>query len=615
MNQFVNLFQFIAQDIRSIINEYFLRNFDNPLKTIIMQQKRHLRMDEGHATGDQQLIHKVSERFYREVLSSAFLLQHLDNFISTILHTLHTMVGNLSPEVLHNVMEYDPDLIISPIYQKTPEMDNQIFLGAKAYFLKKLYAHSFPVPPGFILTTELFRHRKAIIDHSELQKEVHCRLRQEIDKIEELTGKKLGDPANPLLLSIRAGATLSMPGAMNTFLNVGMNDEVAEGMSRRPKMGWTTWDCYRRLLQGVGMAKGISRDEFDRIINRFKERHGVAQKIQFSIAHMREITQSYKELLAEHGVKLEQDTFQQVIQAIRLALDSWDSDRAMAYRKHLQIADEWGTAVIVQEMVLGNRNNRSGTGVLFTHDPHEDKPGVHLFGDFTLFSQGEDVVSGLVHTLPISEKQRKGMTGNMRTSLEKDFPEIFKELLERSRQMIEEYGFVHQEIEFTFESPRKEDLYILQTRDHTPEQLEKICVFEVDKKVMKYLGSGIGIGGCALNGILVFNMEDLREYAVRFPGRKRILVKPDTVPDDIDMIFECDGLLTARGGATSHAAVTAVRLGKICVVNCKVLQVLESEKRCFIGGEEFHSGDEIAIDGRLGSIYRGNYPVAFAEGE
>ena len=615
MNQFVNLFQFIAQDIRSIINEYFLRNFDNPLKTIIMQQKRHLRMDEGHATGDQQLIHKVSERFYREVLSSAFLLQHLDNFISTILHTLHTMVGNLSPEVLHNVMEYDPDLIISPVHQKTPEMDNQIFLGAKAYFLKKLYAHSFPVPPGFILTTELFRHRKAIIDHSELQKEVHCRLRQEIDKIEELTGKKLGDPANPLLLSIRAGTTLSMPGAMNTFLNVGMNDEVAEGMSRRPRMGWTTWDCYRRLLQGVGMAKGISRDEFDRIINRFKERHGVAQKIQFSIAHMREITQSYKELLAEHGVKLEQDTFQQVIQAIRLALDSWDSDRAMAYRKHLQIADEWGTAVIVQEMVLGNRNNRSGTGVLFTHDPHEDKPGVHLFGDFTLFSQGEDVVSGLVHTLPISEKQRKSMTGNMRTSLEKDFPEIFKELLERSRQMIEEYGFVHQEIEFTFESPRKEDLYILQTRDHTPEQLEKICVFEVDKKVMKYLGSGIGIGGCALNGILVFNMEDLREYAVRFPGRKRILVKPDTVPDDIDMIFECDGLLTARGGATSHAAVTAVRLGKICVVNCKVLQVLESEKRCFIGGEEFHSGDEIAIDGRLGSIYRGNYPVAFAEGE
>ncbi|HTY21427.1 MAG TPA: PEP/pyruvate-binding domain-containing protein [Geobacteraceae bacterium] len=612
INQFVNLFQFLAQDIRSIINEYFLRNFDNPLKTAIMQQKRHLHIASG---GDQQLIHKISEKFYRDVLSSAFLLQQLDNFISTILQTLHTMVENLTPEVLHNVMVYDPDLIISPLHQKTPEMDNQIFLGAKAYFLKKLYAHEFPVPPGFILTTELFRHRKAVINHSDLQKEVHCKIRQEIARIEELTGNKLGDPANPLLFSIRAGTTLSMPGAMNTFLNVGMNDEVAEGLSRRPKMGWTTWDCYRRLLQGVGMAKGIARDEFDRIINSFKERHLVAHKIKFSPEQMREITRAYMELLAERGINVEQDAFRQVIQAIRLTLDSWDTDRAKAYRRHLQIADEWGTAVIVQEMVLGNRNNKSGTGVLFTHDPHEDKPGVDLYGDFTLFSQGEDVVSGLVHTLPISEKQRRSMTGNIRVSLEKDFPEIFRELLVRSRQMIEKYGFVHQEIEFTFESPRKEDLYILQTRDHTPEQQEKICIFEVDKKAMKLLGSGIGIGGCALNGILVFNMEDLREYAVRFPDRKRILVKPDTVPDDIDMIFECDGLLTARGGATSHAAVTAVRLGKICVVNCKVLQVLEAEKRCFIGGEEFHSGDEIAIDGRLGHIYRGNYPVAYAEAD
>jgi pyruvate,orthophosphate dikinase len=613
LGQYVNLFQFLAQDIRSIINEYFLRNFDNPLKAAIMQQKRNLNGSSAPSAADLQFIHKISEKFYREVLSSTFLIQHLDNFISTILNTLHAMVVNLTPEVLHNVMSYDPDLVISPVCQKTSVMDNQIFLGAKAYYLKKLYSHLFPVPPGFILTTEVFRHRKAIMQHTEMRKELHDRYRQEICQIEKLTGKRFGDPANPLLFSVRSGTTLSLPGAMNTFLNVGMNDEVAEGLSRRPNMDWTTWDCYRRFLQGVGMAHGIPRDEFDLIINHYKQLWQVAHKVQFSAAHMREITRSYKELLVEHGVHVEQEPFAQLIQVIRLALDSWHSDRAKTYRKHLQIAEEWGTAVIVQEMVMGNLNCESGTGVVFTHDPQEDKAGINLYGDFTIFSQGEDVVSGLVHTLPISEKQRRSMAGNCSISLEKNFPEIFGELLERSQQMIEKYGFVHQEIEFTFESPRKEDLYILQTRDHATEQPEKICVFAVERKAMRFLGSGIGIGGDALNGILVFNMDDLQEFATRFPGRNRILVKPDTVPDDIDLIFECDGLLTARGGATSHAAVTAVRLGKICIVNCKVLEVMEAEKKCFIGGEEFHSGDEIAIDGRLGSIYRGNYPVVYTE--
>ncbi len=614
LDQFVNLFQFMAQDIRAIINEYFLRNFDAPLKTVITQQKRLLRGSSTVSQTDQQFIHKHCEKFYREVLSSAFLMQQLDNFISTILNTLHTMVGNLTPEVLHNVMSYDPDLVISPICQETPEMDNQIFLGAKAYFLKKMYSHRFPIPPGFVLTTEVFRHRNTIGLHPEMKREVHERIRQEIGRIEELTGKTLGDPANPLLFSVRSGTAISMPGAMDTYLNVGMNDEVAEGLSRQPNMGWTAWDCYRRFLQGLGMAQGIPRDEFDRRINHFKNIYQVAHKIQFSPSQMREVTYSYKELLIEHGVEVEQDPFRQLIQAIRSALDSWYTERAGTYRKHLQIAEEWGTAVIVQQMVLGNLNLESGTGVVFTHDPLEDKPGVNLYGDFTLFSQGEDVVAGLVHTLPISEKQRKSMSGNTRISLEKDFPEIYQELLTRAKQLIEKYGFGHQEIEFTFESPRKEGFYILQTREHATTQPEKICVFAADRKSMQFLGSGIGIGGGALNGILVFTMEDLMETAARFPGKKRILVRPDTVPDDIDMIFECDGLLTARGGATSHAAVTAVRLGKICIVNCKVLEVIESEKKCFINGVEFSTGDEIAIDGRLGNIYRGNYPVEYTEG-
>jgi pyruvate,orthophosphate dikinase len=597
LDQFVNLFQFMAQNIREIIHEYF-------------HQTGHERIA---GPDDQQDVHRISEKFYREVLSSAFLVQPLDNFISDVLNTLRTMVGSLSPEVLHNIMSFDSDLIISPIYRSTPEMDNQIFLGAKAYFLKQLYANNFPIPPGFVLTTELFRHRRAILQNPELTAEIEELVRLKIMELEEITGKKLGDPENPLLFSVRSGTAISMPGAMDTYLNVGMNDKVAEGLSRKPHMGWTAWDCYRRFLQGWGMAHGIPRDEFDRRMSHFKHLYQVARKVQFTETQIREIALSYKNLLKEHRVHVEQDPFRQIIQAILSTMDSWYTDRAKTYRRHLQIAEEWGTAVMVQEMVLGNLGSDSGTGVFFTRDPMEEKPGVNLYGDFTLFSQGEDVVSGLVHTLPISEKQRMNAPGNLKISLEKDFPEVYQELLYSAKLLVESYGFNHQEIEFTFESPRKEDLYILQTRDYTTSQPEKLCVFATDPNSMHFLGSGIGIGGGAMNGMIVFDRDDLKEAVSKFPGIKKILVRPDTVPDDIDMIFDCDGLLTARGGATSHAAVTAARLGKICIVNCKVLQVVEAEKKCFINGVELGLGDKIGIDGRLGNIYQGNYPVEYTE--
>lgn len=610
LDQFVNLFQFMAQNIREIIYEYFLRNFDIPLKAVALQQTAKARIATPE---DQQEVHRISEKFYREVLSSAFLVQQLDNFISDVLNTLRTMVGSLTPEVLANIMSFDPDLIISPIYRSTPEMDNQIFLGAKAYFLKQLYAREFPIPPGFVLTTELFRHRRAILRNAELTAEIEDLVRQKITELEEITGKKLGAPENPLLFSVRSGTAISMPGAMDTYLNVGMNDKVAEGLSQKPLMGWTAWDCYRRFLQGWGMAHAIPRDEFDKQMSHFKHLYQVARKVQFTESQIREIALSYRNLLKKHRVHVEQDPFRQIIQAILSTMDSWYTDRAKTYRRHLQIAEEWGTAVIVQEMVLGNLGSDSGTGVVFTRDPLEEKPGVSLYGDFTLFSQGEDVVAGLVHTLPISEKQRENTPGNLKISLEKDFPEVYQELFYRAKLLVESYGFNHQEIEFTFESPRKEDLFILQTRDYTTSQPEKFCVFAADQNSMQFLGSGIGIGGGAINGVIVFDRDDLREATEKYPESKKILVRPDTVPDDIDMIFECDGLLTARGGATSHAAVTAARLGKICIVNCKVLQVAETEKKCSINGVELRLGEQIAIDGRLGNIYRGNYPVEYTE--
>jgi len=316
-------------------------------------------------------------------------------------------------------------------------MDKQIFLGAKAYFLKQIYTNKVPIPPGFVLTTELFRHRRAILQTPELTAEIEELVRQKITELEEITGKKLGDPENPLLFSVRSGTAISMPGAMDTYLNVGMNDKVAEGLSRKPHMGWTAWDCYRRFLQGWGMAHNIPRDEFDRRMSHFKHLYQVARKVQFTETQIREIALSYRNLLKEHQVAVEQDPFRQIMQAILSTMDSWYTDRAKTYRRHLQIAEEWGTAVMVQEMVLGNLGSDSGTGVFFTRDPMEEKPGVNLYGDFTLFSQGEDVVSGLVHTLPISEKQRKNAPGNLKISLEKDFPEVYRELLYLAKLLVD----------------------------------------------------------------------------------------------------------------------------------------------------------------------------------
>jgi len=323
---------------------------------------------------------------------------------------------------------------------------------------------------------------------------------------------------------------------------------------------------------------------------------------------MKQIALSYKQLLEDHGVSLEQDPFLQLKQAINHVLDSWSSKRARVYREHLQIADEWGTAVIVQRMIMGNLHKNSGTGVVFTQHPNMGGSAAHLYGDFTLCSQGEDIVAGLVHTMPVSEEQKRKLRLKSE-SLQTMMPDVFKKIEEVSEDMSENYGYGPQEIEFTFESSKPEDFYILQTRDLEITAQKSIPVFSSQQKKMQLIGHGIGIGGGAMNGILAFDMDDLITYKEKWPEEKLLLVRPDTVPDDIGMIFECDGLLTARGGATSHAAVTAVRLGKVCIVNCSDLAVDEDNKQCIINKYILKSGDKIAIDGHLGNIYKGNYPI------
>ncbi|MCF7920027.1 MAG: hypothetical protein K9N06_08955 [Candidatus Cloacimonetes bacterium] len=604
MDQFVNIFQFLAENTKEILQEFFYRIYEQPLKVIILQNP----LLQNREDRKQEIV-KRSESFYRDVLTSAFIVNRLDHFIVTILKSIRDIVQLYEKPLLTMLMSFEPDQIVSPLYDKTPEIDNPVFLGSKAFFLKILYEKEFPIPPGFVLSTELFRHRPVVKREGILRADVLKMIKTQMKKLEKLSGREYGNPAKPLLLSVRSGTAISMPGAMNTFLNVGMNDDITEKMSLLPDMGWTAWDSYRRFLQSWGMALGITRDAFDDVISSYKDKFKVEKKLQFSKSQMREVALAYKAELYSRGGSFESDPFQQLIQAISFVLDSWDSNRAHAYREQMQIANEWGTAVIIQQMVLGNMSENSGSGVLFTRDPASKRAGISLYGEYTVCSQGEDIVAGLVNVLPLSKLQAKKGGIDVKLSLEYRLPQIFKRLYELSAQMLYKHGFSHQEIEFTFESELAEDLYILQTRNQDMQTIKEYKVFSSKREKMEFAGSGIGIGGGALNGILAFDEEDLLKYRQAYPEKALILVRPDTVPDDIGMIFKCDGLITGRGGATSHAAVTAVRLGKVCIVNCQQLIVDEDNKKCQINLKQMASGDEVAIDGNFGNIYIGNYPV------
>lgn len=604
--QYVNIFQFIAEDVRRIIIKYFLKSYEYPLKVVIPQlfdPKGELDEKETSA-----LISRKSEEFHRDLLSDAFLMQPLDNFLSRILKSLHVMESSLDQKLISDIMTYNSEMLVSPFWLKTPMMDNQVFIGNKAYNLKNLYLAGMPVPPGFVVTTETFRRNDTINTIPELRAEIHTMIQSYINELEGITKLKFGDAAAPLLLSVRSGTAISMPGAMDTFLNVGLNDELVENIAKDERRAWSIWDSYRRLLQSWGMAKGIERDVFDDVINDFKQKNNVKQKMELGIGQMRELAASYKKVLEANNVVFEDDPFKQLIECINMVFDSWNSQRALAYRRHLGISENWGTAVIVQQMIFGNLSATSGTGVVFTQNPHRERPGVHLYGDFTMRSQGEDIVGGLVKPLPIGETQRKSANlegPSMQTSL----PEIYKKIYSIAQELTENLGYSPQEMEFTFESDKAEDFHILQIRDQDlkPEDVTSAFVNSPDE--MQQIGRGMGIGGGAMNGMVAFGEDDIKMLHKKHKNGNVILIRPDTVPDDIGMIFDCDGLLTARGGATSHAAVTAVRLGKVCVVSCDGLDVDDDEHCCKLNGVELHIGDKIAIDGNLGLVYLGHHPT------
>ncbi len=600
LDQYLDLFKQIKDSITELINEYFYRFYEQelehaPVKGVAGKYKRQ--------TAQQMF----AEEFFRKLLATSFLVQQMDNFIAQILVSLGSMKQVFGSAELSRVMSYDPDLMFIPLQTSNGRLDNQVLLGSKAFFLKKMHQYDFPIPPGFVITTELHRFANIVLSHPGIEREMDELLKLNIARLESQTGLRYGDPEAPLLFSVRSGAPMSLPGAMSTFLNIGLNDEVTLKLSARPNYGWTAWDCYRRLIQSWGMAYGIDRDEFDAVMIAYKRRHKVKLKTQFTPLQMRRMSESYKKVLARHEVKFEQDPFLQVKQAVNHVLDSWNTDRARLYRQKLQIADDWGTAVTIQKMVLGNISLDSGTGVLFTHAPWSKAPGITLNGDFTLCSQGEDVVAGLVHTLPISEQERKQSKQQLELSLEKDFPQIYIRLLSLARQLLDERDYPHQEMEFTFEGPARDQLYILQTRNQVITKARAYTVFNVPKRDLKPLGNGIGIGKGVINGLIAFSREDID--ALKDRGQPLILVRPDTVPEDMELLFDCQGLLTSRGGVTSHAAVTAIRLGLVGIVNCRQLKVIEEENICRIGDKTFKAGAEIAIDASSGAIYLGHYPV------
>lgn len=605
LSQFINIFQFIAHDVGQIIRKYFFDSYEQPLSLIMPQVLPQLQATKSERSRERMQMER--EKFLRDVLSSAFLLQALDQFITNLVGTLRSMVyagfiTNDSP------VAYERRLLFSRLDQDTPELDHPVFLGAKAFFLKKMARHAFPVPPGFIITSEAFRQRVTLYTHDARRHEFEAAIDEHIVDIEQATGKKFGDAANPLLVSVRSGSFVSLPGAMMTLLNVGMNDEIAEKLSHREGFNWTAWDCYRRFLQSWGMGSGVEREVFDQLLLHYKRKQGVELKLQLPAAQMRNLAYEYKQVLLDRDINIPDAPREQLHAAIRCVLDSWSSQSAVSFRDYMQLAPEWGTAVLVQQMVFGNISPSSGSGVAFTGSPLDEGGGVSLYGDFTVCSQGEDVVSGFVNTLPISEAQRARQYSET-CSLESAFPQVYQALYTYAERLINQYGLPHQEIEFTFESDRPENLYILQIRKQNVLGCKTSDHFAASPQEMQLVGQGIGVGGGVLSGVIAFDILDMNRIREISPAAKIILVRSDTVPDDIPMLFICDGLITAKGGATSHAAMTAVGLGKVCIVKCRGLLVYEGEKRCVINGHQFVAGDAISIDSGLGNIYCGHYEI------
>ena len=602
--QYQNVFQFLSNSVTELSSTSVLSH-EQVLHAVLVNDPR-----QCEARG--LSVDAVAELVLREVLVSGLGLQALDRYMSAALRQISMLNGRLDSRGLTRMMNYDPERLVSPIHKPKRGTDDQTTLGFKGLGLKQMAAYGHRVPEGFVLSTELFGAVPAM-SYPPLYDDTIRRVQEAVHALERRAGLRLGDPRRLLLLSIRSGAAISMPGLMTTFVNVGLNDELVEAFARRPETSWAAWDSYRRFLQSWAMSYGIDRDFFDAIMTEYKTRYGVGQKLDFTAGQMREIAFAYKSRARDHGVVFVDEPFAQVVACMRKVLESWDSAPARVYRQYIGVAEEWGTAVVMQRMVFGNLSRESGSGVTFTNNPLEPHSRqVRLFGDFAVRSQGEDLVGGLVFPWPISEAQRLGSLTYRGTehSLERDFPDIYQQLLAVARDLVGEREFDPQEIEFTFESPAASDLYILQKRSAVQEQTRDAAYFDTTSpNYGPPVAVGMGVAGGAYSGRVAVNAEQIDRLLAEAPDENIVLLRPDTVPEDISMITRVSGILTARGGTTSHAAVTAKRLGKTAVVECVDLEVFEKAGTVRLASREVNVGDWVSIDGRTGNIFFGRIPT------
>ncbi|MHB8810563.1 MAG: PEP/pyruvate-binding domain-containing protein, partial [Desulfobulbaceae bacterium] len=613
--QYLDIFRGMSEGVKDIIYAYYTNIHQNNLSIIIPQiggdnllTKYRARWNEKDLAST---VHQLSETFFRDLIASTFGLQHLDNFITRIMQTLEAQKDILDESDLDLLMTYNPGKTISSLYNENLRTHNLIHLGNKGFNLMVLAREGKPVPPALIITTEIFRCWPVVRRFERARDEFMRRLRNSINGIEKLTGSNFGSPDRPLLLSVRSGSAMSMPGMMSTIHNVGLNEELIYEYVEATGRKYFAWDNYRRFLQSWGMAHGLARDDFQELMNAKKKKARVLLKREFSPEQMQELALEYQELVRRRGLEVPDDPWLQLIRAVEMVLESWHTEKANEYRKLMGLSDDWGTAAIVQAMVYGNLGQDAGSGVLFTAHPYRKVRRVALWGDYASGDQGEDIVSGLVTSQPISVEQAQLDGRSEENSLERRFPAIYEKLLEIARDLVYTKGWNPQEMEFTFEGPESHQLYILQTRDMiTIKAMERFQVFADAEAVKQFgLGKGIGVSGSALCGRAVFSESNIVQLRRDDPETQLILIRQDTVPEDIREIAMADGLLTSRGGQTSHASVVATRLEKTCVVGCRDLRVYEAEEYAEINGQRINFGDPISIDGRAGLLLRGMHPL------